>query len=300
MQRCSYFLKNKALFGSFPSQEEVNYLESEGVRVFLDLTEINEEKTIPYRTKYKYIKYPIPDHYQPTNWRSFSELIVYISNTISNLEKHEKIYCHCKGGHGRSGMLVAAFLCYKFNLSSEEGLMMTRYYHSLRPEMRDKWRKIGSPQGKKQKDFIRKFFRPLRYYQEDDKERFTDCFCDESHHSITISLGTFPNAYCAIKAYRDPENTEYIEALQNGYYDEELLSDKASRTDSISSIYKVLYAKVQQHLEISEKLMKTGLRPLINEAGLENHSKILTMIRSELLYDSILEKMHSGNLFQVE
>ena len=44
MERCSYFIQNKALFGSFPTQEVVHILEELGVRCFIDLTNSDESK----------------------------------------------------------------------------------------------------------------------------------------------------------------------------------------------------------------------------------------------------------------
>ena len=38
MENYSYFIENKALFGSYPSQETIEILEKEGVRYFVDLT----------------------------------------------------------------------------------------------------------------------------------------------------------------------------------------------------------------------------------------------------------------------
>ena len=39
MNYCSYFIKDKALFGSYPTQQSVEELEQEGVRYFVDLTQ---------------------------------------------------------------------------------------------------------------------------------------------------------------------------------------------------------------------------------------------------------------------
>jgi len=161
MQRCSFFIQDKALFGSFPEQSAVYELESFGVRYFVDLTNYNEKHTTRYITKYNYLKYPILDHKIPRNWKSFARLIITICNTIKSLKEGEKIYIHCRGGHGRSGMVVAAVLCYYYNMDPETSLMNTTNCHANRQEMRQKWRDIGSPQGEKQKKFIRDFFKPL-------------------------------------------------------------------------------------------------------------------------------------------
>ena len=49
MDNCSYFLNNKAYFGSYPTQESVEILEEHGVRIFVDLTTLSESKIIPYK-----------------------------------------------------------------------------------------------------------------------------------------------------------------------------------------------------------------------------------------------------------
>lgn len=156
MERCSYFVRDKALFGGFPNQETVRKLENEGVRVFVDLTTEDERcETTPYTTPYTYIKYPIKDRKIPNNRETFTVLVKQVTEFIQN---GQKVYIHCKGGHGRSGILVACVLCYMYKLSPDEALYMTNFYHSLRPGMSNKSRKLGSPPRKEQKNFVREFF----------------------------------------------------------------------------------------------------------------------------------------------
>ena len=99
MDNSSYFIKNRALFGSFPTQESILELEDHGVRYFVDLTDLTKEKKIfAYKTKYTYINYPIDDHSIPDNIRTFSSFIIKISNIIKNLKQDQRILIHCKGG----------------------------------------------------------------------------------------------------------------------------------------------------------------------------------------------------------
>ena len=68
MDNASFFIKNRALFGSFPTQESVDELEKNGVRYFINLTDLTIEKNIiPYKTNYVYFNYPIIDNYIPTD-----------------------------------------------------------------------------------------------------------------------------------------------------------------------------------------------------------------------------------------
>ena len=65
MDRSSYFIKDRAMFGSFPTQEAVEELEEEGVRFFINLTHDDEKKITPYTTKYTQILFPIIDRQVP-------------------------------------------------------------------------------------------------------------------------------------------------------------------------------------------------------------------------------------------
>jgi protein-tyrosine phosphatase len=158
MERCSYFIENKALFGGFPTQEIVKELENMGVRYFVDLTRFNESKTTPYCTHYEYIHYPIMDHSIPRDLTDFVYFIAYIGHIINILEEGELIYIHCKGGHGRSGVVVASLLCSINKITPDESIKLTSEYHSRRTVMREKWRIIGSPQTRHQKMFVHKFY----------------------------------------------------------------------------------------------------------------------------------------------
>jgi hypothetical protein len=161
MDRCSFFVPKKALFGCFPTQEDVYELENNGVRYFIDLTNNNESKITPYITNYNYINYPIQDQHYPTDQKSFAKLIVQLCEIIKNLISEEKIYIHCKGGHGRSGLVVTCILIYYYSIDVDTALNLTSKYHSERKNMKEKWRKISSPNHRRQRFFIKKFFEPF-------------------------------------------------------------------------------------------------------------------------------------------
>lgn len=300
MQRCSFFIEGKALFGSFPTQSAVHELEEYGVRHFIDLTGFRERGTIPYTTKYKYIKYPIIDHKIPRDWRSFAQLIIEIGKIIDSLKYHEKIYVHCKGGHGRSGILVACLLCYYKHLIPNKALEKTSYYHSLRPEMREKWRKLGSPQNKEQKDFVRIFFKVLKYGKHPSNS-YSSGFDNTSPHPVKTDLGTFPNAHYAFQAYRDPDNQSYVKSLQEGY--DVFCKKQRTDWDSIKNniMTNILESKFRSHENLKNRLMSTGLRSLVkfsrdsywgngsNGQGKNIHGKILMVLRERFLYEDMFK-----------
>lgn len=291
MEKCSYFIPEKALFGSFPSQATVNMLEEIGIRYFVDLTEIGEANVEPYLAKYNFIKYPIKDHSYPTDWKTFLQLIIRLSNLIKS---GHKIYIHCKGGHGRSGILVACLLCHIYDLHPFEAIKRTTYYHSKRPVLREKWKKVGSPQGKNQKDFVFKFYRPIFFYKI-CRASYSIGLHNHSPHPVMINEHKFGNAFFAFQYFRAPDNIEYVERLKRGQFSPEIIPYNPDWIKNKNDyMYIVLKNKFQQNNNIRKNFLNTGLRPLIkvsfdpywgngNGKGYNMQGKLLEKLRLELL-----------------
>jgi len=187
MDRSSYFIKDKALFGTYPIQKSVKELEAHGVRYFIDLTDTNEKGIVPYTTKYEYMKYPIKDMTAPKNYKKFEEFICKVSKIIKNLKPNTSIYVHCRGGHGRAGVVVACLYIYMLNMSPDKALELTAKAHNERKVMKDKWRIMGSPQTKKQKLFVHNFFTKLQ----ENPDRKEKCKGEYDEYIANISTLSF-------------------------------------------------------------------------------------------------------------
>jgi ribA/ribD-fused uncharacterized protein len=303
MDKCSYFITNKALFGSYPTQKAVEDLENLGVRYFIDLTCDGEKNIIRYHTKYDYIRYPIKDHSIPVNWKTFASFVLKICAIIKKLdsEANERIFISCRGGHGRSGIVVASILCYLYKIMPVEALRLTNKYHGDRKEMRDKWRRLGSPQGAYQHNFVRRFFRPIYFYGTYNTG-FTYGFNIYSINSVEIeNMGTFPTAEAAFQAFKNPDNKEYIKKQQNAY--SPLISRKIGHTCQLREdwnevkdniMYKILDAKFHQHDDLRNNLLNTGLGQIVehghdiywsdgkNSRGKNMLGKILVKLRNRM------------------
>ena len=88
MNKSSFFIENKAIFGSFPKDEEINYFKSIGVVYFIDLTTPDEElksykDNLPENIKY--LNFPIRDRSIPDNTYEFSKFVIQV-------QKHKLIY----------------------------------------------------------------------------------------------------------------------------------------------------------------------------------------------------------------
>lgn len=306
MDKCSAFIPRKAFFGSFPTQEDVEVLEQLGVRWFIDLTMKGE--VTAYTTKYEYLSYPIQDHSVPKNTRTFAQLVLKLCSLIKSSKEGEQFYIHCRGGHGRSGVLVACILCHLYKISTDEALSLTNSYHSERKVMRDKWRKIGSPQTYTQKRYVKEFFRTI-YFHQPYFHGATVGFSAFSIHSVEmIGLGCFPTAESAYQAHRDPTNELYVARQRSTYCPKE--SKKLGREcktrsdwDSVreSVMLSVTEKKFEQHAELKEKLMDTGLKSLVERTddeywgdgldgcGRNTMGKILMKIRHRMLLEKNYE-----------
>ena len=307
MDRSSYFIKDRAMFGSFPTQEAVNELEKEGVRFFVNLTHDDEKKIEPYITRYTYISFPIIDRHVPKDWSAYARFIIRISDIIRNLSHEERVYLHCKGGHGRSGIVVASILCYMFGTNPESALEHTTKSHSKRSVMREKWRKLGSPQTYYQKNFVHKFFEPLVFYRA-YKSGPTAGFSNFTNHPVVIKgLGSFPTSEAAIQAYKNPTDKEYVDQQENARTPiaSKALGRKTELRKDWSQVcnklmYTVVEAKFNQNKELKENLIRTGLRPIVQHArgdyfwgdggdgtGCNKLGKILTNLRESFYMEDM-------------
>ena len=258
MDTCSYFIKDKALFGSYPSQEQVRELEDIGVRYFIDLTDPETEfyKVIKYETRYNYISYPIKDHSVPTDLQSFTRLILNIEDILKSLKNDEKLFLNCLGGHGRSGIVVSSVLCFIFQISPKDALEYTRHFHNNRKIMREKWRKLGSPQTIQQKKFVMDFFEPYNLFYKDKTTFFTN------HANIPVLLPNF-------KLYTNAD-----EALRE-------ISNKGTSLNI--ELYSYIFTlKLLQNQGTLEKFLQTLLRPIDCEDN-KIFGKILNVIKYKML-----------------
>lgn len=140
-------------FGKYPTSTEAALLKENGYTIFLDLCPLEEITWEPYsRDDIYYNSYPIPDRTP-----HIGHLRVFRSwmNQFETLLRYGyKVYIHCRGGHGRSG-LVAAILYGRLTRSGgEEALRVVHEAHQQRTEIKPKFRNMGAPQTLAQKRFV--------------------------------------------------------------------------------------------------------------------------------------------------
>jgi hypothetical protein len=142
-----------------------------------ELDEANTNIDHPYFPKYMSYKKMLAAHpnlkfyhFKLEDQNSVSDkLLIEILNTImTSLLDNRRIFIHCAGGHGRTGMIVACLLqCLYTNMSVEQSLYFTQHFHNMRRkgDVRCKSHPIPvlSPNTSTQFALVRDFARFLRF-----------------------------------------------------------------------------------------------------------------------------------------
>jgi len=155
-------------FGKYPCNEVLQALKELDIKTIVDLTHFTDNLN-----KYEVpegmnrIVFPIVD----MSIEKDKETVAFII-LLRDILKDGKIYIHCKGGHGRSGVITALLYGYTYNISGEQSLLVIKEAHSKRKTMHPKMRKMGSPQMKSQKKQVLKLLSP--YIIEEDS-KFVTC-----------------------------------------------------------------------------------------------------------------------------
>jgi protein-tyrosine phosphatase len=270
----SCLIKDKLYFGPFPNQNMIDKLFEEKFDIIVNLTMDNEnifinfneeskdfnlkEETQTYKVpKNKYISYQIKDNDVPECPLSYCSFII-------NLKKlylmDKKIYIHCRGGHGRSGMVSVSLLLSLFpDKNINEIIDLVNQSHINRIILRKKWKNKKAPFNYNQYIFILKV-----------------------HKNIYINNS---NKYYNWLIFNDSisyENEKYESIYK--FYTESLL-EYNQKIEHIKNNFKF---KIKSNKDIEYKFYLTYLKNIIitdcdNKEFCKDYSNILYQIREDLI-----------------
>lgn len=141
-------------FGKYVDADVEHELYKAHIDVILDLTHPTDNLP-PYNTDIFRLDYPIVDM-SVTSDKSLVDLIPIIAKLV---KADQRIYIHCKGGHGRSATLAACLYGYLYKKTSDNALSRVYIAHQERKIMRPLWRKIGAPQTSTQIEQVKRYLR---------------------------------------------------------------------------------------------------------------------------------------------
>lgn len=130
IENSNWIIKNKLLVGKYPYYE-INQLISLGFNTYVCLQPSDElDKLSSYKSKVEnFYHYPIPD----LKIIDDESTINYVQSIIKLIHQpSSKIYIHCMGGHGRTGVIVSLLFGYLYRMTNGEALKMTQKLHDAR------------------------------------------------------------------------------------------------------------------------------------------------------------------------
>jgi len=159
----SYRVTNQIYAGEYPrnkdeesSRVKLQQFESFGITHFIDLTE--EGELAPYDEMLyngaTYQRFPIRDVSVPKSMDEVRKLVKRIIKIVSK-NPEAKVYIHCWGGVGRTGLIVGCLLGELCELSYDETMAKLEQLFSACPKSAYR----DSPETTEQRDFIAKFIR---------------------------------------------------------------------------------------------------------------------------------------------
>ena len=139
-------------FGKYPCNQVLEDLNKLDIQLIVNLT-TTDENLDSYNTEIPIINKPIIDRkILPDN-----ELIQFIELLQKYISK--PIYIHCKGGHGRSGVVVGYLYGITNNLSYYAVSQELKIAHNRRKIVNTKCRKLGCPQTRCQKEQLKRLLK---------------------------------------------------------------------------------------------------------------------------------------------
>lgn len=150
-ERCNFITEDQLiLLGARPEAETLPKLIAFGITVFVNLEETSQpwyqsQLTDP---KYTLLSLPIKNGSVPNK----KEAVHLVNQLVDHWKNKEKIYVHCKGGHGRAGLIGSLFVGFVYAFDASEAI---RHIELCRETRIDKSRNfVPTPETNAQVKFI--------------------------------------------------------------------------------------------------------------------------------------------------
>lgn len=104
------------------SKNDMSWLQEKGVKAVLALTETSAPSSWIEDSGIEYKNVPIKNHAAPT----LAQLEECVNFIEKNIQQSNKTLVHCAAGKGRTGTVIAAYICKHDNISAEMAIEQIR------------------------------------------------------------------------------------------------------------------------------------------------------------------------------
>ena len=226
----NWLIKNKILIGGLPQDKKAfDAIKAEGITVFINLMRKTEYQGAKKKPKFDYrdeknrkgIEY---HNYQITDMKTLSdEKMVEIAQQVVNDTKNgKKVYVHCLGGHGRTGVVAGLILHIEYpDMSYTDILKKLNELHRTRKFKPN----VGTPQTSSQFDQLHRLITgkdDILFYNDTDKNFvFSNLYYRQNKKGKDRILFTVGGkSYCSSEAYYQAQkfigskyNEEYADLI---------------------------------------------------------------------------------------
>lgn len=137
-------VNDQIYFGKYPDEDILKALKELNIKLIIDLTHFTDRlPSYPSIEGIKRIEFPIVDMSIQEDDLTL-QYVMFIKSLFLNGDN--PIYIHCRGGHGRSGVITCLLYGLLYDKSAEESLEAIKEAHDNRKQMSRRMRIIGSPQ----------------------------------------------------------------------------------------------------------------------------------------------------------
>ena len=134
MRESNWVIRGLLCCGAYPDGPyDIDILFNSGIRMVINCTK--ERKDCPLPSSMEKIRVPLEDKKTIPDEKLLE--VIDICENICNmmLFEQQKVYIHCYGGHGRTGLLVCIILHLLYGYTAEEAIDKAQSLHHMRPSV---------------------------------------------------------------------------------------------------------------------------------------------------------------------
>lgn len=173
MDLISTLIPERVYFGGYPTERMMQELSAHHFTHIVNLTLEGEMTPYDFDQSMEMFEFPIPDHSVPPDMFEYCHFVSVLRRVLVN-DPSTKMYIHCRGGHGRSGMLcVSLWMLFELETEVIRAIEYVNTCHTSRHILREKWRNRRMPFNHVQSTFLHRIHKNIFLNTSDSAFKFS-------------------------------------------------------------------------------------------------------------------------------